>query len=416
MNKEKIKIMLVTSGYPQSTKSFKGIFLHKIIKELNKEEFDIHVIVPQEGKDQVTHFEGVRIHSYKSPETGFGDFKIMNIFKWILYYILMKYQTTKYIKLLKPDIVHGAWGFPSGMISEGVANTYKIPNIITLLGAGMRKGQKIPILRTVLKKSLDRTDCIVSDDYSEMFDICDKIGVKNKNRVHIPAGTNINFFKPKTPKKELLRKYKDKNVLLLVGWFRILRGQHFVIKCMPTILKKHPNTKLLFAGTGPTMDLVKELTEKLKITNNVDFLGNVNNKDLPDYYNLANIVLIASDRTNYSTAALFEAAACGRPVVATDIKDTDLLVKQDVNGLFAKFGDIKGFSGEVIKLLDNPTLQNKFGKNMRELSIEQFSVDDSIKMYSQVYKRTLNLRKEQSRNKFQNKFSDITHIISDSKK
>ena len=76
---------------------------------------------------------------------------------------------------------------------------------------------------------------------------------------------------------------------------------------------------------------------------------------------------------NYPSQSLIEAMACENGVVVTDVGDTRMLVTES-EGLFTR-AEPEDVAGNIIKLMINPGLREKLGKNAREKVIHYHTVD-----------------------------------------
>ena len=72
----------------------------------------------------------------------------------------------------------------------------------------------------------------------------------------------------------------------------------------------------LIIGDGDEKEKLHRQSEELNLKS-VYFLGNVNQKELKKFYNIANVSVVPSRREPFGLVAI-EAMACGTPVVATN--------------------------------------------------------------------------------------------------
>lgn len=82
---------------------------------------------------------------------------------------------------------------------------------------------------------------------------------------------------------------------------------------------------------------------------------------------------------------LIEAAACGRPVVATDVPGCREIVRHGENGLLVTARDAHALARALKQLLLDPSLRKRMGKRGREIAEAEFSVervnDDTLAVY-----------------------------------
>jgi glycosyltransferase involved in cell wall biosynthesis len=73
--------------------------------------------------------------------------------------------------------------------------------------------------------------------------------------------------------------------------------------------------QFLFIGAGPLESFLKDASKQ---NSNIQFLGNVQNYDLPAYYNSADIFCIPSQYEEGLGRVVMESVACGVPVVGSN--------------------------------------------------------------------------------------------------
>lgn len=85
---------------------------------------------------------------------------------------------------------------------------------------------------------------------------------------------------------------------------------------------------------------------------------------------------------------LLEAAACGRPIVATDVPGCRDVVQHGVNGLLVPPKDPQALAEAVLRLLNDPALRSIMGAEGRRLVVQRFSEHhihaQTLALYSKV--------------------------------
>jgi glycosyltransferase involved in cell wall biosynthesis len=114
-------------------------------------------------------------------------------------------------------------------------------------------------------------------------------------------------------------------------------------------------------------------------------------EDMPSILGSADIVVLPSYREGLPKV-LLEAAACARPVVATDVPGCREIVKDGVNGLLVPPKDPASLSHAIAKLLQDPSLRAQMGASGREIVLKEFSVDrisrKTLELYSELLAKT----------------------------
>src|SRR6185312_934794 len=78
-------------------------------------------------------------------------------------------------------------------------------------------------------------------------------------------------------------------------------------------------------GDGPLGEELRRLATSLGVGDRVRFMGSLPQRDLPDLYSAADILVLASSREGWANV-LLEAIACGTPVVASNVWGTPEVV------------------------------------------------------------------------------------------
>ena len=114
----------------------------------------------------------------------------------------------------------------------------------------------------------------------------------------------------------------------------------------------------------------------------VKFLGY--REDINSLFHKSSIVVLPSYREGFPKV-LQEAAACGRPVIASDVPGCRDVVRDGVTGFLISPIDPKVLAKKIGYLLSNKVLLKKMGKEARELAEREFSSDEVIKKHLKIY-------------------------------
>ena len=113
-------------------------------------------------------------------------------------------------------------------------------------------------------------------------------------------------------------------------------------------------------------------------------------ENMRDVLTKAQIVVLPSYREGLPKV-LLEAAACGKPVVATNVAGCREIVKDGINGLLVPPKDPASLSDAITKLLENSSLRARMGTRGREIVEKEFSVDrisrETLNLYDELWKR-----------------------------
>lgn len=132
----------------------------------------------------------------------------------------------------------------------------------------------------------------------------------------------VPFKKNETPKSELRRRYgipADAFVVCMVGTIKEMKNPQTVVEALaklPTDIIDRHNPHIVYAGTGPGVNHLKEIIVRLGLQERCHLLGFVPKEQTDEVYALSDAYVIASDFEGTSVS-LLEAMFNGLPVIAS---------------------------------------------------------------------------------------------------
>ncbi len=337
----------------------------ELIKEVEKEGFKVRVI---------SHFNQ-EINLYKD---------IMALFELI--YVIKKYRY---------DIVH-THNSKAGFIGRLAAKICGTPLVIhTVHGFAFHDFERpwrrklFIFLERLAAKWADKL-IVISNP---LKDWGLRLGIGKKEQyVLIYSGIEIDKFKVNidvNKKKEEFGIRPDELVVGVVAKLWEGKGHECVLKAAKDVIKKVPNVRFMFVGEGYLYRSLKELRDKLGLTDYVIFTGF--RKDIPEITSIFDVAVLASYFEGLGRVIL-EAMVCGKPVVATKVGGIVDIVEDAVTGLLVPPNNQVALSGALVKLLSNEDLRKKIGENAKKRIDERFSsqtmVDKIHLLYSSLIKQS----------------------------
>jgi glycosyltransferase involved in cell wall biosynthesis len=107
-----------------------------------------------------------------------------------------------------------------------------------------------------------------------------------------------------------------------------------------------------------------------KKTAGLDVLGHI--KDIREIWAMSHIAVLPSRREGLPKS-LLEAAACGRPIVATDVPGCREIARPDVNALLVPADDAAALAEAIDRLASDAALRRRYGAAGRAMVEAEFS-------------------------------------------
>ena len=111
-------------------------------------------------------------------------------------------------------------------------------------------------------------------------------------------------------------------------------------------------------------------------------------EDMPEVFAQSHVVCLPSYREGLPKV-LLEAAACGRPIVTTDVPGCREIVINEYNGLLAPPQNAAALAASIKRLIENPEQRVRMGERGRELVEAEFSDDKVAQQTLAVYRELL---------------------------
>ncbi len=214
-------------------------------------------------------------------------------------------------------------------------------------------------------------------------------GVNTKKIRVVPNGVDIERFKPSKSGEKIKRQIglDNKLCVLFVGRLIPRKGLPFLVEAAKHIVKEYRQTMFVVVGDGPLKNNLRAQLEKMNLSSNFVFLGDVPESVLSAVYNCADVFALPSIQEGQGIA-LLEAQATGKPVVAFKVGGVREAVLDNETGFLMK-PDSRQLAEAVMKLLSNCSLREKMGSRGREFVSTNFSWDICAQRMLKVYREAV---------------------------
>ena len=145
-----------------------------------------------------------------------------------------------------------------------------------------------------------------------------------------------------------------------------------LIRVMPIIQAKVPRARLAIAGTGNEGGGLRRMIEDSPSRESISLLGQVTGHKKFECYARCTVFALASSFEAFSLV-LLEAAAFGKPVVATSVGGTPEAVVDSETGLLVEPDDDQALADAIIRLLSDRAEGCRMGENGRSRVESRFT-------------------------------------------
>ena len=155
-----------------------------------------------------------------------------------------------------------------------------------------------------------------------------------------------------------------------------------------------PKLRLLIAGDGEQMDMLKKLSAELGVERQVCFAGWITDTD--SFYHAIDINTLTSLSETFPYS-LTEGARAALPTVASRVGGVPYLIEHGIHGLLFEAGDAEGLARCLVSLARDPTLREHLGQRLYQRAKADFSLESTLERQLTIY-RTILRRQERKKN------------------
>ena len=275
---------------------------------------------------------------------------------------------------LEYDVVHSHYWL-SSWVGRELSRAMEVPHVVTFHTLGLikmqsRAGEVEPAERPVVEAEVMATaDRIIAFSPHERDAMVRLYGADAGKVSLVPCGVDLAMFRPLD--QESVRDRLGLNgekVLLYVGRIEPLKGLELLVETAAQ-LDSGESVRVLVVGAdangGREMDRVKQLAKERDLEDRIDFIGQVDHKELPLYYNAADVCVVPSYYESFGLVAL-ESMACGTPVVATRVGGLSTIIHHGRTGYLKSWRCPEAFANSVEMIISSDGLQQSMGEAARK--------------------------------------------------
>ncbi|MCM8832406.1 MAG: glycosyltransferase [Candidatus Omnitrophica bacterium] len=348
--------------------------LYLLIKNLNKEMFDVFLIALRDGRMRKDFQEITKLYILK---------------KRFKFDLTILFNLIRIIKKEKPDVLHtfmftsNTWGRLAGIFC-------KVPVIIASeRSADLWKRWYHNLIDKILFRFTDRIICN-SNEVKNIY--IKRINGEKKKFEVIYNGIEIEKYE--TIKQNLILKdafgIKNQKIILTGGRLSFEKNLEKFLHVAKIVKEKFKNVKFLIVGEGDQKVKLKKLAKNLNIQDDVIFTGY--RDDLPELIKISDIVVLISLWEGMPNL-IIEGMLCKKPVICTKIGGGKEIIKDGENGFLIDPKNQKEIVEKILFLLNNEEKSKIFGQNGYNYAKKTFSLEKMIESYQNLFIEVLKEKK-----------------------
>lgn len=394
--------ILILNHFPLEG-SGSGVYTNNLARELSERGHTVKVVFPEIEQVSYEGFES-RVILFKGPNTANPEFDYnfpcftSHPRSMKTYYELSQEEIDAYVQKFvdvtkeevenfKPDVIHAQhlW------ITPYAASLTNVPYIVTAHGTDLKGFVKDDRYHKYALEGAKKASKIITISEQVDREVSELYGVPEDKKALVLNGYDENLFKIKNlNRNDVLNDFnlsdKPDHVVSFAGKLTHFKGVDVLLKAVRIYDKAIDGQVLtLIAGNGELYEELNTMKHKLQL-DDVRFLGHINQTQLVDLYNIADVSTVPSRTEPFGLVAI-EALACGTPVVGTNQGGLPDFLINTVGTLVPVDDDI-ALADAIIAELSHKD-KEKRASTAAEYAVKNFSWKRSIGVVEALYKNIL---------------------------
>lgn len=221
-----------------------------------------------------------------------------------------------------------------------------------------------------------------------------------KDAVHIiPPGIHWDSFAlPDVGEEKKEMGLDGRKILLFVGRLARRKGvSEFLRRSFVKIIREVPEAYFLIVGGNPSSSLahhediaseIRRVVREMGLESHVRMLGRLADKELAKVYRISDLMVLPAlsmqDDVEGFGIVILEAAAAGRPTVATRVGGIPDAIEHGRSGILVDPEDYDLISQTIVKLLQDDQARLALGGYAQKRAREQFDWNSVVRKYEQL--------------------------------
>lgn len=311
------------------------------------------------------------------------------------------YKLIKLMQTLNIDIIH-THSVRSNMLGRIAALLLKAKCVTHLHSpiardfADMKRGKINEIIDSITRPITSKTIAVSKSLQNEMLEK----GMRESKIVTIYNAIDLyslqNALGYQNPNGDIRKEYnipQSAFIVVLVALLRPRKGVEILISAAEMVLRRCPNAYFLIVGSDDISEdpqygsNLRRMVDNLNLSSRFVFTGFRN--DIPNILNRCDLMVLPSLFGEGLPMVILEAIACGVPIIATKVEGIPEIIEDGINGFIVEAGVVNELSKQIVKLMQEPQLREKFKKNAYEKIELEMNSELQAQKVLEVYREIL---------------------------
>jgi glycosyltransferase involved in cell wall biosynthesis len=400
----KIRVLILSHLYPSAIDEIKGIFIHHHVKALHDAGVDLTVVSPVPLSPKCLWFrrkwrnygmipdeeliDGIPVKRPRYPALPTGRYRSVAG-------VAMYYGTVGRIRHLykgfRFDIIHAHTLTPDGHAALLLKREFRVPVVCSVRGSDLNQypGYSKGVYETS-RRVLEESDAVITVSRDLAREAVKVAGVRKDPYVIYNGVDTTKFYRSgnKEEDRKLLGLPPQARIISFVGRCVADKGIFELFDAFVRIEKNFKDLFLLIVGEGEARNAIAKRIEEYGLEDKVLLQGAAPHEKIPSYLSASNIFVLPSYSEGVPNV-IYEAMACGLPVVATRVGGIPEVLSDGREGLLCSPRSSREIEACLNRVLSDPELSDEMGLRGSAKVRELFSWERNGLEHLRVYEEVL---------------------------
>jgi glycosyltransferase involved in cell wall biosynthesis len=394
------KLLVITTTFPRWKDDKITNFIYELAVELTK-NYEVHVLAPHSKNSKAYEvMDEIHVHRFhyffdklENLSQGISILnaikqKKINILLVPLFFIAGAFRIFLLMQKYHFNIVHNHWLIPFSPVTALCKGVFKYKLIITSHGSDV-----LGFSRGILGMLVQKMSCFAIERCDYYTVVSSAIKRVAERRFNFDFGNKLRIISMGIPYKQLSKVKPDSErnffTIVFIGRLTELKGVKYLLEAIKILKNQGAVFGCKIIGDGPERISLENLAEQLNISNQINFIGFVQHKDISEYLNNAGVFVGPSITTEDGYKEGFglvfvEAMAAGLPVIASRSGGITDIVKHMETGLLVEEKNSEKIAEYILELSHNGALRERLITNGKRLA-EKYSWENIAMKYTELY-------------------------------
>lgn len=363
------------------------IVLLQLMKNLNKEKYKLHIILPCDGPlvEEMKNI-GAKVTVLEYPILRRKYFNPSGMIKYYKEFRDKSKKIKEYCLENKINVIHS--NTMAVLLGSKVCKDLNLYHVWHIHEIITKPNMVNKFLCKVISKSADRVIAVSNAVKDHLL----STGYFNTTPVDvIYNGVDNEVFNENNETDYLKKHYNIRNdevVVGMIGRVNAWKGQESFLEALNKVLPKYPKAIGImvggvFEGEDWRMEQLKKAVSESPVKDRI--IVDDYRKDSKNLHCLFDIFVLPSVRPDPLPTVVLESMASGNAVIGYRHGGVMEMVKEEYNGLFADICDTSDLADKIEILLKNDDLRKSYGEHSAKRQRESFSLTSYVANFEKVY-------------------------------